>query len=341
MKMRKAVLSTAGLLLFASQVFAQSQNEDYERELAVREVELSMRLKEAEQQMAEAARQIAEITSERMPQFGQFGRRFEFSNKPRIGVTIDGTGEDGAVEGVKIAAVTPGSAADDVGLRTGDVITAINGEVMRADNSNQANKRLLDFMQGIEEGDELTLDYQRDGKTRSVELSPRKMDMHAFAWIPDGEQHSVIDKLHGMAMEPDLLNGFRMDFGFPWAGSSLGRMELVELSDGLGKYFGTDTGLLVVSAPEGDDIKLRDGDVIQSIDGRTPKDVSHAMRILGSYQSGETLKLGIMRDKKKRTLEIEIPAHRSSSLMPEVPRPIAPANTVAPLSGAPAEEVST
>ena len=48
--------------------------------------------------------------------------------------------------------------------------------------------------------------------------------------------------------------------------------------------------------------------MIQSIDGREPKDARHAMRILGSYQSGEKLKLGIMRDKKKKTLEIEIPA---------------------------------
>jgi hypothetical protein len=80
-----------------------------------------------------------------------------------------------------------------------------------------------------------------------------------------------------------------------------------------------------------------DGDVIQSIDGREPKDVRHAMRILSSYQSGETLKLGIMRDKKKRTIEIEIPAHRSSSLPPLVPPPLTPAQAIA-LARAPRAE---
>ena len=40
------------------------------------------------------------------------------------------------------------------------------------------------------------------------------------------------------------------------------------------------------------------------------------MRILGSYQAGETLKLDIMRDKKRRTLEVEIPDDRKSRVMP-------------------------
>ena len=53
-------------------------------------------------------------------------------------------------------------------------------------------------------------------------------------------------------------------------------------------------------------------DVIQSIDGREPNSVSHAMRILGSYQSGEQLELQIMRDKRRQTVKIEMPDNRSS-----------------------------
>jgi hypothetical protein len=58
----------------------------------------------------------------------------------------------------------------------------------------------------------------------------------------------------------------------------------VELTPGLGEYFGTDAGLLVVRAPEGDDIDLRDGDVIPEIGGRIPQSVGHAMRILRSVE---------------------------------------------------------
>ena len=85
---------------------------------------------------------------------------------------------------------------------------------------------------------------------------------------------------------------------------------MVELTEDLGRYFGTDEGFLVVSAPKGEKLKLRDGDVIQSIDGREPRSVSHTIRILSSYQSGETLEIKIMRDKRRQTLKIEMPDNR-------------------------------
>ena len=124
-----------------------------------------------------------------------------------------------------------------------------------------------------------------------------------------------------------------MEFAYPWHHSGLGDMELVELNEGLGRYFGTDKGLLVVSAPKSDDFDIRDGDVIQSIDGREPKDTRHAMRILASYSSGEKLTLGIMRDKKKVTVDVEIPADHRGSLAPDAVFPARP--VVAPAAPAP------
>jgi S1-C subfamily serine protease len=109
----------------------------------------------------------------------------------------------------------------------------------------------------------------------------------------------------------------------PMFGNSWGDMELVELNEGLGRYFGTDSGLLVVSAPKSDSFKLQDGDVIMSIDDREPTSVSHAMRILASYQPGESLELNIMRDKRRQTLNIELPDDRTSFIAP--PAPVRPA----------------
>jgi len=59
---------------------------------------------------------------------------------------------------------------------------------------------------------------------------------------------------------------------------------------------------------------LQDGDVIQSIGGREPKSVRHGLQILGSYQAGEKLEIQIMRDKKSKKLNIEMPDGRSSML---------------------------
>ena len=86
-----------------------------------------------------------------------------------------------------------------------------------------------------------------------------------------------------------------------------GDLELVPLTAKLGKYFGTDQGLLVVRVPQEAKLQVEEGDVILDIDGRKPASPSHAMRILSSYQSGEKIKLGILRDHKRLTLDTTAP----------------------------------
>jgi len=332
MKNWKLILPAAALLLLAGQVLAQTDAEKRE-EMEARKAEYSERLRMAEERMEQAAREIAELASERLPDIAKVKRRYELSNKPRIGITIDGSEMSGAVEGVEIGGVTPESPADDAGLRAGDVITAVNDEPMTAESSTAANKLLLEFMQGVEEGDVLTVEYLRNGNVGAVELSPRVIEMHAFSWVPDADH----DFDAYIPDAPDFVREFRIERGFPFMGGAWGSMELVKLNEGLGKYFGTDTGLLVVSAPKSDSLELQDGDVIQTIDGREPTDVRHAMRILNSYESGESLKLGIMRDKKKRTLDVEVPADHHGALF--APLPAKPAR--APVAPKPAPETAS
>ncbi len=61
---------------------------------------------------------------------------------------------------------------------------------------------------------------------------------------------------------------------------------------------------------DGEFLKLQDGDVILSIDGRVPENGSHATRILSSYQPGEKIHLKIMRQKKSQELEGMLPEGR-------------------------------
>lgn len=73
--------------------------------------------------------------------------------------------------------------------------------------------------------------------------------------------------------------------GLRGVGALFEGMELAEISPGLGQYFGTNQGVLVIRVPrDGEFLKLQDGDVILSIDGRVPEDGSHAARILRSYR---------------------------------------------------------
>lgn len=335
MKTLKILVAVAALLLFAGQAAAQSEREaeraearaaaearvaeaEVEAEARSREAEVARELEEMERQMAQAARRIAELTQDRLPQIREFERRLEFmaDGRPRLGVNIGEEYSDAPVEGVEIVAVTPGSAADDAGLRAGDTITAINDESMSADNSEIATKLILDFMAGVEEGDILDVEYLRDGKVGTVEVEPRPVRMGAYAFAMPRD-FSVPD----VHVAPEIVERLQNSFSYVWPGNVWAEMELVELSEGLGKYFGADSGVLVVSAPESDALQLEDGDVILSIDSRRPTSVRHALRILGSYQAGESLQLEIMRDRRKRTLEIEIPDDRKSMMWRTTPAP--------------------
>jgi S1-C subfamily serine protease len=303
----KVIVPAAAILLFAGQAAAQTEEERL-REAEVRELEMEERMRAAEARMEAAAREIAEITKERLPQIVEFEKRFEYPKRPMLGVNIQSEGKSDPVEGVEITGVTPGSAASDAGLRAGDIITSVNDEPMSADSASVAAGRLLDFMNGVEEGDVLKLEYQRAGKVGSVEVEPRVMPPKAFAW--SGKRGPNAIHVAPVAPVPGVER-FAVEFTSPWAHTSLGDLELVELNEGLGRYFGTDTGLLVVKAPKSGAFELEEGDVIQSIDGREPQDVRHAMRILASYTAGEELELGIMRDKRKRTIDVEIPEDRT------------------------------
>lgn len=283
---------------------------------AVHAEEIDVQLREAEQRLADAAAQIAELSRKRLPEtYSTFERHIQIDDRPMLGVTIgadDGT--RGPVEGVTIRGLTPGGAASDAGLRSGDVMTAINDESLNADSDEQANRKLLDFLAGIDEGDKLDVEYLRNGKSAAVEVTPRATPNQVFAF-GSGDNHFFTRALPAPAIPGAPFTPPPNVFFFA-GGGSWGDMEMVPLTDDLGRYFGTDKGLLVVRAPTDEKLKLRDGDVIRTIDGREPTSVSHAMRILGSYQGGETLKLEIMRDRKKQTLSVDIPDNRSSFFSP-------------------------
>lgn len=327
MKTRNAFPSVAALLMLASHATAQTEVETQSTEIEVREAEFAERMREAEQQLAEAARRVAELSSERLGAMGSIQQfAFDFSNRPRIGVTIATDETPRPVEGVRVLGVTPGSAAADAGLRAGDVLTSINGERLRAESSEAANLRLFDFMKGVEEGDTLEIEYLRDGNVGKVAVEPRINERRFFAFAGPGTHDQT--RVPGFPAAPQLEERFR--FGGGWRGT-WGDMELVEINEGLGRYFGTDKGLLVISAPESNAFKLQDGDVIRSIDGREPSSVNHCMRILGSYQPGEKLVLDIMRDKRRETIAVEVPDDRSSLAVPRHDRATMPARAPLPL----------
>jgi hypothetical protein len=330
------MLAALPLVLGAPPVLAQGDEaeaatraaelEAHARVLEAEQAEHEKALREAEAQLAEAAARVAELSTRNLPEMIRMEERIvEMRGKPRIGVMIAGEEDsDGPVEGVRVIGVTPGSAAADAGLRSGDILTAVDDESLSAPSRMAANQRLLERVRSLDEGDKLDIEYLRDGNVGKVTVEPRPADEQVFVF-KGGPGPDIGKRLQIM---PGAIEDSINAFAFRWSGRGWGDMELVELNEGLGKYFGTTEGLLVVKAPGSDTLMLEEGDVIQSIDGREPQSVEHAIRILSSYQPGEKLELVIMRDKRRRTLEVEIPDDRMSfrgplpPLGPPGPKPV-------------------
>ena len=302
--------------LDAQQAEKQRQEADKQRreaEAQLRKAEQQMR--EAEQAMREAARKLAD-SSVKM-NMGRLERKVVvFSDHARLGVVLRQE-KNPATDpiGAAIEALTPGSPAEEAGLRPGDIITKFNGrslttgEVDSDEDESAPTARLMDLAGSLKDGDVVKLEYRRGGATATATLTARR---------PVGPHVRMVMVPHGPGMNegasvdvPDIPDMPDIDIDL---GSMAGRpwrdVDLVALNPELGAYFGSSDGVLVVRAPKEDSLKLQSGDVILKIGDRTPDTPSQAMRILRSYEPGETLTLQVLRKHEKLALAVQVPERR-------------------------------
>jgi len=218
--------------------------------------------------------------------------------RPRMGVVVDSTRSDD-VAGARVLAVTPGSPAEEAGIVAGDVITHVDG-VALANGQLPPHDLLVRQLRGRDEGDAVVVDFTRNGEPRSATVTLRQLE----------ENHFVFRDMPKWTRKGDLLLDHfepQHNWYFPHDWMS---MELVSLNRELGEYFGTDEGVLVVRGPENEELGLKGGDVIVSIDDRVVKSPTHAMRILRSYEPDEQMVIEIMRRGNRDVLTVTVPESR-------------------------------
>lgn len=281
---------------------------------------LEKQLQKARADLDTAAREVAELSRQLYGEGGEVLKLVHGGpHGSMLGINL-GTGE-AREGGVAVAGVSPGGPAEQAGIRAGDVVVAVDGKSLKSTAERSASAQLVETMRGTAPGTKLKVDYLRDGKrlTATVTTAPAEPPIvrvfrERFAGLPDGALP--------MAGLERLLGPER---GF-------GSLELVPVTPKLGRYFGTDRGLLVVRTPESKQLPLEEGDVLQTIDGRTPDNPGQAFRILRSYEPGEKVKLGVMRERKSLVLEATMPsggaAYGGSHHM--VPHPAPPKHPAAP-----------
>ena len=222
-------------------------------------------------------------------------------HRGRIGVVLR-TEADAEIDkiGAKIEGVTPGGPAAKAGLKVGDVITKFNGTPLGGVKSEDEEDsgpgtKLVELAHKLEPGDTVQIEYRRGTETKQATLVAEEVGGFSFS-------------MPGMEMTPmpewrrPSMGGFMVCAGDMWCD-----LDMVTLNPDLGEYFGTKEGVLVVKAPSDSGLPLRGGDVILSIGGRNPTGPSHAMRILRSYEVGETVSIDVMRKQKRTTVTWTVP----------------------------------
>ena len=311
MKKTRFLLTIAAMAIGLGIVPMAAQEREQRREL-------ESRLRELRQQLRDVERQLRDVRGS--PSY--FGGVLAWStNRAQLGVLVQWAADSETDRiGALLQSVTEGAAAEEAGLQDGDIIISFDGERLAGrypaadpDESEPA-KKLIDLIGDKDPGDEVTIEYQRDGETHStvVTLDERNSWLQTYSVRPPqiGFPQMVVPSAPGLRFFGD---GNRLGvtvlslWGDGWAD-----IELVRLNEDLGRYFGASEGLLVISPPDNDELDLRAGDVILGVDGREPRSPSRALRILRSYEEGETVNIEIMRDRNRRTISYVVPERENN-----------------------------
>ncbi|MCZ8165986.1 PDZ domain-containing protein [Silanimonas sp.] len=350
----KHALAAALALALAGASAAQSGAPPAPADLAAKRAEMARlqdEMSELGKRMAELARDVGGPTPRIvMHRVGQ----------PRIGLgVVLGEAVDG---GTRIAAVTPGGPADKAGLKAGDVIRSAHGKTVTGPDD------LLAALRGIQKGQAVNVGYLREGRSAAaavvadelpgrgtVQWNEAPMErlvelrgLGAGRGGQDREVHIVRERMdgdggrHGRHDGPagirvlTCVNGEgdcdreAMSRAFRFRG-----LNLSSIDADLGRYFGADKGALLISASAALP-GLKSGDVITAVEGRAVESPRDVMRALGAKESGEKLKLRILRNRAAQDVEITVPEGRPIDFLPPPPpAPPAPPSPPAPPNGAP------
>lgn len=306
-----ALLAALALAATAVPAGATSSEEDQARrdlERARQEVE------KARTELQKATRELARSMA-KLERDNPKVQYFEYMTDPKravLGVLIPDDHEADETRGVQLLAVTPGSGAEKAGLKAGDVVVSLNGSSLAAQGKKTPQKRMREVMRTLKAGDEVKVEYERDGRARSTTVVTQ---------APEPE-------LSLMPPMPSLENLENMEnFGFmKWGfrGPAIRGLELAKLDEDLGAYFKTTDGVLVVKASKGAALGLKSGDVIQKIDGVSVSEPVTVLDKLRSRGEEQTVAIDILRQGRKLQLQGQIPVAEAT------PAPMAPMPPVAP-----------
>jgi hypothetical protein len=283
-----------------------------------------------------------------------------------IGVTVSLRPSAADSTGATISAVTPGGPAAKAGLLAGDVITKFNGtalvgrgQAIEDDGQSGPGLRLIELVSRVEPGDTVAVEWRRERQRKTAQIVPQARNVwvsgenegvriftspapggYALQLDMEGRERALAElrsHLGEMRAPMPMMSGDRF---FVRMGGPLGGVQFAPINPDLGRYFGVTEGILILDTPDTSaHIDLKGGDVIVAIDGRKATDVDQLMRIISSYNDGETISFEVMRDKRRVTVPVKADDVRGGGRMKVIEGELAPARRPASLERTPSPDL--
>ncbi|MFW5708991.1 MAG: PDZ domain-containing protein [Chloroflexota bacterium] len=186
------------------------------------------------------------------------------TSPPYLGISYSTTADSLTIR------VQPGTPADEGGLLSGDVITAIDGEAVDAE-------ALADTIAQYSPGDTITITVERDGETQNIAVTL-------------GERPAVLDMRPGRGAGP-------LSFDFderPVLG-----VQIDETEDGI-------TVVEVSPGSPGAEAGLQTGDIILSVDDEPIESAEQLVDTIRAMAPGEVVTVTVEREGEPLTLSVTL-----------------------------------
>ena len=320
-------------------------------------------LQETSREISRVNREVSRARSERHA--ASFA--YSVSDRPVIGVILG----DANDVGVKVLGVSPDGPSERAGIKQGDVIVAVGGQVLAAiEDSGNAKEGLRIAMRNIKADEPLNISVERGQQTLDLSVVPEVREPLTWQTVvrfptapsapgaPEDADHVItierievpeIDTVEMTAQIEQMRAGIEkrralmevgrvapvdgeFEFEFHemsemgnaalheanvWFGLPMAMgLQLAGIDPGLGEYFKTDRGVLVLKAKQDNDLKLEPGDVILQVGDTAVNSPAEFMRALRGFQSGDELEIDIKRKRKDHTLKTVMPESRTSFFAP-------------------------